>query len=93
MGEHHKESQNLVILYLIYRLIGSRGSCLSLFVLFSFSEISFFFDEMLMNGSKNTAGGFQDSIRDSKIFLNAPRLTSEASIILPDATCCSKDAT
>ena len=53
----------------------------------------FLFDEMLMNGSKNTAGGFQDSIRDSKILLNAPRLTSEAFIILLDATCCSKDAT
>ena len=57
------------------------------------SDLVSFFDKMLMNGSKNTAGGFQDSIRDSKILLNAPRLTSEAFIILLDATCCSKDAT
>ena len=37
-----------------------------------------------MNGSKNTAGGFQDTIRDSRILLNAPRLTFEAFIILID---------
>ena len=57
------------------------------------SDLISFFDEMPMNGSKNNAGGFQDSIRDSKILFNGPRLTSEAFIILLDATCCSKDAT